>query len=150
VIGRLEAISHLQGAVQGWWLWSPCASWPVRDRGRYAGPWNARTRNPILVIGTRHDPNTAYANARSVARRLGNAVLLTHDGYGHLSFQDPSTCVERAETDYLVHLAVPRRGTVCASDRQPFAPEFSHRGEPARAAWSSPRRSGHRSSRARR
>ncbi len=121
VIDRLEAISSLQGAVQGWWEWAPCASWPVRDTSRYAGPWNAKTRNPILLIGTRHDPNTGYANARRAARLLGDAVLLTHDGYGHLSFKDPSACVERAETAYLVHLAVPRRGTVCPSDHRPFA-----------------------------
>ncbi|MBS1863997.1 MAG: alpha/beta fold hydrolase [Actinobacteria bacterium] len=121
VIQRFESISALQGAVQGWWQWAPCAAWPVRDPGRYAGPWDAKTRNPILLIGTRHDPNTSLANARRAARLLGNAVLLTHDGYGHLSFKDPSACVERAETAYLVHLAVPRRGTVCPADREPFA-----------------------------
>jgi pimeloyl-ACP methyl ester carboxylesterase len=120
VIGRLELISTMQGGVQGWWEWAPCASWPARDPGRYTGPWDAKTRDPVLVIGTRHDPNTGYANARRVARLLGNAVLLTHDGYGHLSFKDPSVCVERAETSYLVHLAVPRQGTVCPADRAPF------------------------------
>lgn len=121
VIRRLERVSLLQGAVQGWWEWAPCASWPARDPGRYTGPWDVKTRNPVLVIGTRHDPNTGYANARRVAGLLGNAVLLTHDGYGHLSFKDPSACVERAETAYLVHLKTPPLGTVCASDRQPFA-----------------------------
>lgn len=124
VIGRLEGTSYLQGAVQGWWQWAPCASWPARDRSRYAGPWDAKTRNPILLIGTRHDPNTGYANARRAARLLGNAVLLTHDGYGHLSFNDPSACVERAEARYLVHLVVPRPGAVCPSDHHPFDPEF--------------------------
>jgi pimeloyl-ACP methyl ester carboxylesterase len=121
VIRRLEGVSLLQGAVQGWWEWAPCASWPARDPGRYKGPWDVKTRNPVLVIGTRHDPNTGYANARRVAGLLGNAVLLTHDGYGHLSFKDPSACVERAESAYLIHLKTPRPGTVCASDRQPFA-----------------------------
>ncbi|MBS1894806.1 MAG: alpha/beta fold hydrolase [Actinobacteria bacterium] len=120
VIGRLESISTMQGGPQGWWQWAPCASWPARDPGRYAGPWDAKTRDPVLVIGTRHDPNTGYANARRVARLLGNAVLLTHAGYGHLSFKDPSACVERAETAYLVDLKAPRPGTVCPSDHQPF------------------------------
>ncbi len=120
VIARLERVSLMQGAIQGWWEWAPCASWPVRDPGRYAGPWNAKTRDPILLIGTRHDPNTSYAAARRTARLLGNAVLLTHDGYGHLSFKDPSACVERAETAYLVHLAVPRPGTVCPADQRPW------------------------------
>lgn len=121
VIGRLTGISYLQGPLHGWWEWAPCASWPARDADRYTGPWNASTRNPLLLIGTRHDPSTAYANARRAARRLGNAVLLTHDGYGHISFTDPSQCVERARTAYLVHLTTPPRGTVCRSDRRPFA-----------------------------
>jgi pimeloyl-ACP methyl ester carboxylesterase len=122
VIGRLTEISYLQGRLHGWWEWAPCASWPVRAADRYAGPWYASTRNPILLIGTRHDPSTAYANARRAAHRLGNAVLLTHDGYGHISFTDPSACVERARSAYLVRLATPARGTVCPSDHQPFDP----------------------------
>jgi pimeloyl-ACP methyl ester carboxylesterase len=115
------------GPVVGWWLWSPCAAWPVRSAARYTGPWNARTPNPILVVGTRFDPNTAYANAQITARRLRNAVLLTHDGYGHISFVDPSRCVVRAMGDYLVNLTPPPPGTVCPSDRLPFDPDF---GEP--------------------
>lgn len=120
VIRRLEGVSWMQGAVQGWWEWAPCASWPARDPDRYGGPWDAKTSNPVLVIGTRYDPNTGYANAKRVAGLLGNAVLLTHDGYGHLSFKDPSACVERAESAYLVHLKAPPRGTVCQSNHEPF------------------------------
>jgi hypothetical protein len=48
-------------------------------------------------------------------------VLLTHDGYGHLSFQDPSGCIEAARERYLVDLVVPDRGTVCAADQVPFS-----------------------------
>ena len=127
VIGRLNRVDRLQGRVTGWWLWAPCASWPVRGQDSYRGPWDASTPNPILVISTRHDPNTPYISGVRVARRLGNAVLLTHNGYGHVSFQDPSTCVEEASTAYLVHLVTPPRGTVCRSDRHPFDPHF---GEP--------------------
>ena len=76
------------------------------------------------MIGTNHDPNTPYANARRVARLLGNAVLLTHDGYSHTSPLDPSACIERATSAYLVHLITPRPGTVCPSDHQPFDPSF--------------------------
>lgn len=122
VIDRFKRVSRLQGPVQGWWLWAPCASWPARAPDRYSGPWDASTKNPILVIGTRHDPSTGYAGARRTARRLDNAVLLTHDGYGHISFTDPSACIERARTAYIVGLDTPRRGTVCASDRRPFDP----------------------------
>lgn len=120
VIGRLKGISRLQGQVQGWWEWAPCASWPVRGQDSFRGPWGAKTPNPIMLIGTRHDPNTAYANAVRAERRLGNAVLLTHEGYGHVSFRDPSSCVEKAEAEYLVELITPPKGTVCQADQKPF------------------------------
>ncbi len=122
VISRLNRVSRLQGRVQGWWLWAPCASWPVRGEDSYRGPWGASTPNPILLIGTRHDPNTAFVNARRAERRLGNAVLLTHDGYGHVSFSDPSDCVERARVAYLVELITPPKGAVCRANQEPFAP----------------------------
>jgi pimeloyl-ACP methyl ester carboxylesterase len=124
VIGRLTRIDRLYGPVLGWWLWAPCASWPVRGQDNYRGPWNATTKNRILVIGTRNDPATAYTNAVRVARRLGNAVLLTHDGYGHVSFQDPSQCIDRARIAYLVRLNTPPKGTVCRSAKEPFDPDF--------------------------
>jgi hypothetical protein len=54
-------------------------------------------------------------------------VLLTHEGYGHVSDTDPSACVQRAVTSYLVGLVAPRRGTVCQSNHQPFDSQF---GEP--------------------
>jgi len=122
VIGRLSDESFISGPVNGWLLWAPCASWPTRSANRYTGPWNASTQHPILVIGTRFDPNTAYAAAVAAASRLGNAVLLTHDGYGHTSDADPSTCVERATAKYLVDLVTPPAGTVCPSNRLPFEP----------------------------
>ena len=127
VVDRLTGVSFIYGPVLSWWRWAPCASWPVRSADRYTGPWNASTKNPILVIGTRFDPNTPYANARRAARRLGNAVLLTHQGYSHTSESDPSSCVKRATSRYLIDLVVPSRGTVCPSNHQPFDPHF---GEP--------------------
>ena len=102
----------------------PCAGWPLVNADRYTGPWNRSTPNPVLVIGTRYDPQTAYAGARRAARRLANAKLLTLDGYGHTSDVDPSACVEHAISAYLVHLTTPRKGTVCRPQRRPFDPNF--------------------------
>lgn len=122
VIPELVKVSKWHGAIQGWWLWAPCASnWPATSTDRYAGPWDAKTDVPILVIGTRYDPSTSYHNAERVAKRLGNAVLLTHDGYGHVSDKDHSTCVEAARVKYLVDLVTPAPGTVCAADKKPFS-----------------------------
>ena len=124
VLSDFTSNSRMSGAVQGWWLWAPCAAgWPASATDVYTGPWDADTDVPILLIGTRHDPNTGYQNAVDVEQLLGNAVLLTHDGYGHLSFNDASACVEKARTAYLVDLEVPEAGTVCAADQKPFFSE---------------------------
>jgi pimeloyl-ACP methyl ester carboxylesterase len=124
VVHRLEHRSRIGAAPQGWAVGAPCASWPVRAVDRYTGPWNATTPNPVLLVGTRFDPNTPLVNARLAERRLGNAVVLTHDGYGHLSHADPSSCVQAAVGRYLADLTTPAPGTVCPSDRLPFDPEF--------------------------
>jgi hypothetical protein len=123
VIKRLDRMSRLHGLVQGWWL-APCASWPVRGEDTYRGPWNAKTPNPILLINQRFDPNSNYASAVRAEQYLGNAVLLTHEGYGHLFFHNPSTCVDQAMAAYLTQLITPPKGAVCQSNEQPFDPEF--------------------------
>ncbi len=128
VIRQLTGVSFIYGPLVGWWLWAPCASWPVTSAHRYTGPWNAATKTPVLIIGTRFDPNTPFVNAKRLEHLLGNAILLTLDGYGHTSPVDPSQCVERAERDYLVSLRAPARGKICAADRAPFDPGF---GKPA-------------------
>ena len=124
VVDRLEAVSRIGGPVVGWLVGAPCASWPRASADRYTGPWDATTKHPVLVIGTRFDPTTRLRNARLAARRLGNAVLLVHDGHGHLTRRDPSSCVTQAIGRYLVDLATPPSGTVCPSDRLPFDPDF--------------------------
>jgi pimeloyl-ACP methyl ester carboxylesterase len=126
VIPRLTA-TNFTGSAEGWWLWAPCASWRARSADRYTGPWNATTPNPILVIGNRYDPRTAFANAQLAARRLGNAVLLTLNGYGHTSDSDASACIDEAVGNYLVNLVTPPQGTICEPARHPFDPDF---GEP--------------------
>jgi pimeloyl-ACP methyl ester carboxylesterase len=123
-VKRLKQISWLQGLMQAWWLWAPCAAWPVHGQDNYRGPWDAKTRNPILLINQRYDPNTGYANAVRAEHYLGKAVLLTLNGYGHLPFQDPSACVESAEHEYLVNLVLPPKGAECNADRKPFDLKF--------------------------
>lgn len=124
VIARVTDASFIYGPLQGWMLWAPCASWPAASGTRYTGPWNAATKVPILIVGMRFDPNTPFVNAQHLERLLGNAILLTHDGYGHTSVVDPSTCVERAFRRYFVTLAMPARGSVCPSNHQPFDRNF--------------------------
>ena len=124
VLKRLERVSTLQGPIHMAWEWAPCAAWPVRGEDNYRGPWTATTPNPILLVNQTFDPNTGYANAVRAEQLLGNAVLLTQEGYGHLFFQNPSTCVEEAMADYLTELVTPPPGTVCQSKHLPFDPDF--------------------------
>jgi pimeloyl-ACP methyl ester carboxylesterase len=124
VIRRLARVSYSNGPIQGWWLWAPCAAWKIPAANRYAGPWTAATPNPVLVIGTRYDPRTSYQSSVVAARALGNAVLLTHDGYGHTSDEDPSACIQRRVAAYLTGLATPPPATVCRSDHLPFSRKF--------------------------
>jgi pimeloyl-ACP methyl ester carboxylesterase len=124
VIRRLRRVSYSNGPVLGWWLWAPCAAWKIPAVNRYTGPWNAVTPKPVLVIGTRYDPRTSYQSSVVAARALGNAVLLTHDGYGHTSDEDPSACIQRRVATYLTRLATPPPRTVCRSDHLPFSRKF--------------------------
>jgi pimeloyl-ACP methyl ester carboxylesterase len=124
VVHRLTRVSRIGGTAFGWVIGAPCASWPARSAVRYSGPWSAVTRTPILLVSMRFEPNTPLVNARVAQRRLGNAVLLVQDGYGHLTANDPSACVNAALGAYLVRLRTPARGTVCGSDHVPFDPAF--------------------------
>ncbi|MGL5927924.1 MAG: alpha/beta hydrolase, partial [Dermatophilaceae bacterium] len=78
-----------------------CATWPKPESRRYAGPWSARTTTPVLVIGNTYDPATPLVNARRVSRQLGNARLLTVDGFGHTT-GGTSQCAIDAMSTYLV------------------------------------------------
>jgi pimeloyl-ACP methyl ester carboxylesterase len=124
VVRGMARISAVGAIPSGWGMGAACTTWPERAEDRYTGPWTATTRTPVLLVNNRYDPNSPLDGARRVERLLGNAVLLVHDGYGHLSPRDPSTCVTRAMGRYLTDLAVPRRGTRCPSDRVPFDPAF--------------------------
>jgi pimeloyl-ACP methyl ester carboxylesterase len=124
VVRGMARISDVGAIPMGWGMGAACTTWPERAEDRYTGPWTATTRTPVLLVNNRYDPNAPLDGARRIERLLGNAVLLVHDGYGHLSASDPSTCVTRAMGGYLTDLAVPRRGARCPSDRPPFDPAF--------------------------
>jgi pimeloyl-ACP methyl ester carboxylesterase len=101
------------------YLSQPCATWPARDHDRYTGPFNHQTSAPILIVGTRFDPATPYANARAAARQLPNSRLLTLNGWGHPALPK-STCIATHIDRYLVTGTLPPPGTTCQPDQQPF------------------------------
>jgi pimeloyl-ACP methyl ester carboxylesterase len=99
----------------------PCAGWPSSSHDdRYTGPFDRATAHPVLVVGNRFDPATPYAGARALTDDLGNARLLTLDGWGHTATFQPSSCAHGAMVAYLVDLTLPAEGTVCKPDLGPF------------------------------
>jgi pimeloyl-ACP methyl ester carboxylesterase len=97
----------------------PCATWPATAANPYDGPWNRQTANPVLVIGTTHDPATPYQGAVAMSRQLARARLLTVDGYGHTALASPNPCTVRYETRYLIAKILPPRAARCQGE-QPF------------------------------
>jgi pimeloyl-ACP methyl ester carboxylesterase len=104
------------------WIWgsSICASWPGKDRDRYAGPFNRHTANDVLVIGNRYDPATRYQDAVSTARMLPDSTLVTLEGWGHTSLF-LSACVDDHVNRYLLTGRAPARDVTCQPDAVPFA-----------------------------
>jgi len=120
VMGHLTRVGPLWAPFLGWTNWAPCAAnWPGHPTERYAGPWNAKTKHPILLINNVFDPADSYTRAQHVERLLGNAVLLTVHSWGHPSYALPSKCVDWWRVRYLVHLITPPRGAVRQTQR-PF------------------------------
>jgi pimeloyl-ACP methyl ester carboxylesterase len=98
---------------------SSCAAWPGLQIGRYTGPFNAATDNPVLVIGNYFDPATRYEGAQTVAGLLPNSRLVTLDGWGHVSLFF-SQGLDAAVADYLLDKTLPEVGTVYEQDLVPF------------------------------
>ncbi|WP_306215782.1 alpha/beta hydrolase, partial [Actinoplanes sp. RD1] len=94
--GRAEAFSEVG-----------CANW-IRTTERYDGPWNRRTSQTVLLVNPTYDPATRYSFAQNMARELGNARLLTLEGFGHTS--NFSTCVTTWYTRYLLAGQLPPPG----------------------------------------
>jgi pimeloyl-ACP methyl ester carboxylesterase len=88
-----------------------CPLWPVKSAPKQPLV-DAAGAPPIVVIGTTGDPATPYEYAKSMARDLRSAVLVTFNGEGHLAYGQ-SGCVRTLVVAYLVHDVVPRDGTRC-------------------------------------
>ncbi|MFE3657953.1 alpha/beta hydrolase [Streptomyces sp. NPDC059165] len=102
------------------WATEACATWPVTAADPYTGPWDRPTARPVLVVNNTYDPATPYQGAVALARELGDARLLTVDGYGHAALTNPRSCADAYESRYLVDGVLPKAGTVCRPDEAPF------------------------------
>jgi pimeloyl-ACP methyl ester carboxylesterase len=108
------------------WLWSSstCAGdgFTGEDEDAYRGPFTTRTKAPVLIVGNYWDPATNYQGAVGAAAKLPNSRLLSSDSFGHTAYGS-SGCVTTAVDAYLLKATLPKAGTVCKGDIQPFAPD---------------------------
>lgn len=87
--------------------------WPTSHAQR--AEIRASGSQPIVVVGTTHDPATPYAMAQRLADQLDEGVLVTHEGWGHTAYsKDADSCVVGAVEGYLLDGAVPEDGLVCS------------------------------------
>lgn len=117
---RLDRFAnHRSGAVGRYFTWftESCETWPAAA-DPYPGPWDRRTANPILLIGTTNDPATPYRGSVAMARQLARARLLTVNGYGHPALSD---CADRYISRYFISRTLPPKGASCQGSQQPFS-----------------------------
>lgn len=121
MVKEAEARTPYFGAAWAY-LSEPCVFWQATDADRYTGPWNAETSTTILLVSRVYDPATPHASAVAASRTLGNAELLTIDGWGHSYFEGGlSTCANTYMAAYLIDRALPPPNTICAEDVAPFS-----------------------------
>jgi pimeloyl-ACP methyl ester carboxylesterase len=110
---KMAKVAPVFGASEAWGTLT-CTYWPVHP---IAGPAPIvnHSKSTILVIGSTGDPATPYAGAKSVARELGRAELLTRTGSGHTAYLF-SSCVRTWTDNYITTQTLPPVGTVCPSN----------------------------------
>ncbi|MFG2558507.1 alpha/beta fold hydrolase [Streptomyces sp. NPDC048496] len=123
-VGLAKLSTARAGDLGHWWAWAnePCATWPARAVRTYTGPWNRHTATPVLVVNATYDPATSYRAGKAMARELADTRLLTVNGYGHTSLDNPSGCVGRHTARYFLSGVLPPVGATCEQDVPPFAP----------------------------
>jgi pimeloyl-ACP methyl ester carboxylesterase len=87
------------------------------ERNPYTGPFSSAGIPTVLVVGGTRDSQTPYAWAQQLTRELGNARLLTFDGYGHVSYGVDNVCIRENVDTFLLTGAIPPQGTVCTQPK---------------------------------
>jgi pimeloyl-ACP methyl ester carboxylesterase len=115
-------VSPLAAPLWGYPM-AQCLYWDVKPSERFAGPWNHKTKNKVLLIGATGDPVTPVESAAKLEDLMeGSGVFHKHHGWGHCSLGQPSKCTTKVIRDYFVDGIVPEKGSACDMEDQPFEP----------------------------
>ncbi len=100
------------------WAQQICNQWPAHS-ATAPRQLHAKGSGPILVVGTKYDPATPYAEAVSLSKQLQHGRLLTWIGDGHTAYYRGSSCIDSSITTYLIKGTLPPVGKVCAAVKRP-------------------------------
>lgn len=109
---ELERVAPTFGPYLGYGD-AACQGWPVDPAG-LPEPLDAAGADPVLVVGTTHDPATPYHWSEALVEQLDSARLLTYDSYGHTAYTAGNRCVQDAVDAYLLEGELPAEGTTCS------------------------------------
>jgi len=70
------------GGTQPIGLLIVCAQWKMRSKETFTGPFQVRTKNPILFVSSPLDPATPMASARNMSQGFEGSTLLQQNGIG--------------------------------------------------------------------
>jgi hypothetical protein len=59
-----------------------CSLWKIKAKERYEGDFKAKTKHPVLLIGSPYDGRTPISGAYAANKTLERSVVLQHNGLG--------------------------------------------------------------------
>lgn len=109
-----------------------CVGWTIRPKWRFTGPFTTpepdsslvagKPAAPLLFLSSRLDPVTPLRNAVAMAAKHPGAAWVVQESTGHCALAVPSKCTKKIIQDYLEHGEVPKSGTSCPADCDPWHP----------------------------
>lgn len=117
----LQVAPRMRASVLALQSMTQCIGWP----GKVNNPQHrldVEGAPTILMMNGLHDPATGYSWAVSARRQLGNAVLVTYEGSGHVVYHR-TACTRAAADNYFLNLTVPAADTRCAANDPALAPQ---------------------------
>ncbi|OTA58952.1 alpha/beta-hydrolase [Hypoxylon sp. EC38] len=97
-----------------------CVGRTVRPRWRYTGPFEGNTSHPILYVANIADNVAPLISARNNSQGFPGSVVLVQNSYGHTSLSAASACTAGYIRAYFQNGTLPKPGTTCEPDHQPF------------------------------
>ncbi|KAJ6780200.1 hypothetical protein PWT90_04460 [Aphanocladium album] len=90
--------------------------WSIPKTHSYVPKDNVKTKNPILILSTTHDPVCPYAAAQVAQKSFVGSRLVAVDAYGHASIAMPSMCMANHIGKYFTSGELPDKNVLCQVD----------------------------------